>query len=84
MTLQEAYDKALEMDGKNASVSNNMAMHPDPSIGTFESFAVTTCGLFAHGSSWKDCFNQIAAQDPAKAKAEKVAKLKAELEELES
>jgi hypothetical protein len=81
MTLQEAYDKALKIDGKYASV--------DESMQTFEgrilhSFSVRSGDLYAYGYSYKECFDKIAQQDPEKAKADKIAKLKAELKGLES
>ena len=86
MTLQEAYDRALAMDGIYASVSHSLQRHPDEEIGTFETFSVsaTEIGLFGHGDSWDDCFSQIESQDPEERKAEKIASLKAKLAELES
>jgi hypothetical protein len=83
VTKQEAYAKAKKIGGK-VYVTETLGDHPDPTIGVYESFSVGIEGIFGHGDSWSDCFVQIAKQDIVAIKADKIAKLKAELEELES
>jgi hypothetical protein len=81
MTLQEAYDKASNLGNK---LSVEHSIQSDKKGGSFNFYTVRVDECFACTSrSFEDCFKSIAKQDPAKAKAEKVAKLRAELAELE-
>jgi hypothetical protein len=84
MTKKEAFVKAKTI-GKAVKVDDSMATHPDKLINDYELYnirvdSITACGF----KSYEECFEFIALQDPAKAKADKIAKLKADLEELES
>jgi hypothetical protein len=84
MTLREAYDKALAIDGKYASVDESLQTYEGDVDGPLHCVTVRCGEMFAHANSFTDAFAKIAQLDPAKAKADKIAKLKAELEELES
>mgnify|MGYP000869973568 CR=1 FL=1 len=62
MSIQEAFDTALIMDGKDASAGMSINTHPDQTIGVYVACHVSVCGVYGHGDNFEECFKQIEIQ----------------------
>jgi hypothetical protein len=82
MTLKEAYDKALRF-GDKVSVTASMQTLSSGKPLEYYSLQIDSRHVVAC-KSYTDAFKKIGKIDPAKTKADKIAKLKAELLELDS
>jgi len=83
MTLQEAYDKAKEL-GSKVYVSEHINTYQDRD----ESFRGYTMHVdnasVSSYDSFENCLRQVREIDPNLLRKDRIAKLKAEIEELES
>ncbi len=82
MTLHEAYEKARTI-GKDVSITASIQVGCQSDPLEFYSIRIDELHVVCC-KSYEDAFAAIHKLDPDKAKAEKIANLKAELEKLES